>query len=197
MFSCRTSGDQNEGTHPDLLLMLKAASQHHKHDCIKHAPLITLSKVLGFFKKTESKCAICTTLLLEMWWKRQWKGKKKKKSSECCYHCPSGPPEPTLLPPANSSNQLPVLSQWGIAFAAQGSGRNAGFFPFEGWFQSKWGDCPTAQGLEDIWFLHTLSTISNGLTTSGSPSRKQHLWPSQVPTNPKLRWLRYDWRYDR
>lgn len=79
MFSCKTTGDQNEGTHPELLLMLKPASQWHKHDCIKHAPLITLSKVLGFFRKTESKCAICATLLLEMWWKRQWKGKKKKK----------------------------------------------------------------------------------------------------------------------
>lgn len=181
MFSCKTTGDQNEGTHPELLLMLKPASQCHKHDCIKHAPLITLSKVLGFFRKTESKCAICATLLLEMWWKRQWKGKKKK-SSECCYRCPSGPPEPSLLPPANSSNHLTVLSAvQRHRLCCTGKWQKCKIFSFEGWFQSSVSEetAPQPQAVEDSWFLHTSSTINNGQTL-----------------NPKLRWLRYDCRYD-
>lgn len=194
MFSCRTSGDQNEGTHPELLLMLKAASQCHKHDCIKHAPLITLSKVLGFFRKTESKCAICTTLLLEMWWKRQWKGKKKALNVVITVLLGLLSPPCFLLPTAQTSSrcchsEAPPLLHREMAEMQD-------FFPLKVGFSLSEQTAPQPQGLEDSWFLHTSSTINNGLTTSGSPPRKQYLWPSQVPTNPKLRWLRYDWRYD-
>lgn len=156
--------------------LLKPASQCRKRDCIKHAPLITLPKVLGFFRKTESKCAICATLLLEMWWKRQWKGKKK--TSECCYHCPSGPPEPSLLPPANSSNHLTLLAAvHRHCLAAQGSGRNADFFPLKAGFSLSEETAPQPQSLKDPLFLHTLSTINNGLK-SGKPSKKTVPWPT-------------------
>lgn len=61
--------------------------------------------------------------------------KRKKKPSECCYHCPSGPPEPSLLPAANCSNHLTLLAAvQRHCLAAQGSGRNAGFFPLKAAF---------------------------------------------------------------
>lgn len=77
--------------------------------------------------------------------------KRGKKISECCYRCPSGPPEPSLLPPANSSNHLTVLSAvQRHRLCCTGKRQKCRIFPFEGWFQPKWGDCPTATGLERV-----------------------------------------------
>lgn len=87
-----------------LLLVLKPASQCNKHDCIKHGPLITFSKVLVSIRKMiESKNAIWAILLPQMWGKRTWK-------STDWYGCPSGSPESSLLPTANSTNCLMLLS---------------------------------------------------------------------------------------
>lgn len=168
------------GQHPELLLVLKPASQCHNHDCVKHAPLITLPKVLGFFRKTESKCAICATLLLEMWWKRQWKGKKNPLNVVITVLLGLLSPPCFLLPTAQTTSRCWQQCR-GIAWlpGCTGKWQKCRIFPFEGCFQSKWGDSrcaetrnlPHPESLEDSCFLHTSSTINNGLT-SGKSSKK-------------------------
>lgn len=143
LFSCKISGDWNEGT-PLLLLMLKPASQCHKHDCIKHALLITLSKESGSFRKTESKSAICAILLLWMWGKRTWKGEKKKALNVVIAVLLGLLSPPCFLLPTVHTTSCCCQQCTDIASAVQERGRNAGFFSPKDWFQSKWGECPTA-----------------------------------------------------
>lgn len=172
MLSCKTSGDQNEGTHPELLLLLKPASQCHKHDCMKHAPLITLSKVLGYFRKTESKCAICATLLLEMWWKRQWKGKEKNPLNVVITVLLGLLSPPCFLLPTAQTTSRCWQQCRGIALLHRevAEMQKCRIFPFEGWFLGE-DTAPQPQGLEDSWFLHTLSAINNGQVLQENSTR--------------------------
>lgn len=75
------------------------------------------------------------------------------------------------LPTAQTTSQCCQQCR-GIAFAAQGSGRNAGFFPLKAGFSLSEETAPQPQGLKESWFLHTSSTTNNGLTTSGNSSKR-------------------------
>lgn len=98
--------------------------------------------------------------------------KRKKKSLNVVIAVLLGLMSPPcfLLPTAQTTSQCCQQCR-GIAFAAQGSGRNAGFFLLKAGFSLSEETAPQPQGLKKHWFLHTSSTINNKLTKSGKPSK--------------------------